>query len=260
MKGLRAPTARAYSPRRHGWRDRLPRRKRPRLHSRPPSRSGATSFWWTEIRCSPPPRCPLWRPTDASALRSHGSRPTHARRPHCRRGGRGRGLCAIQQNAGDGDQARLTSIRTSTRISSPPCCGPCSRRRNERRSRDCATRSRRAWSLSWRQRFRSPHRLRTFETSALRWLRPAFQKEVTVAGMRAPDGAIGVITTGTLDVPLLCHMLDRMPTGHLGTGMPSWVRRSGAAAQRHPLARSRQDRDRHAYQFSGARQRSPATA
>lgn len=69
------------------------------------------------------------------------------------------------------------------------------------------------WSLSWRRRFSGKRSVRTLETALLRTFRKTFTRAVQAAGLKTPDGAIGVITTGTLDNSLLCHMLDRMPAG-----------------------------------------------
>jgi hopanoid biosynthesis associated protein HpnK len=70
-----------------------------------------------------------------------------------------------------------------------------------------------AWSLSLPHRLASKHRTRTLQTRALSTLHKRFLSAVKGAGFCAPDGALGVITTGTLDVQLLCHMLERIPEG-----------------------------------------------
>ncbi|GAC1653286.1 MAG: ChbG/HpnK family deacetylase [Acidobacteriaceae bacterium] len=70
-----------------------------------------------------------------------------------------------------------------------------------------------AWSLGRRQAFRAVHRKRTLQVALLRVMRRRFVSTVTSEGFRTTDGSIGIVTTGTLDTPLLVHMLDRLPEG-----------------------------------------------
>lgn len=55
--------------------------------------------------------------------------------------------------------------------------------------------------------------MRRLEVRALRTQRAAFRRLVRQAGLATPDGAIGVLATGTLDATTLTRLTEAMPVG-----------------------------------------------
>jgi hopanoid biosynthesis associated protein HpnK len=54
---------------------------------------------------------------------------------------------------------------------------------------------------------------RSIQVALLRWLQPAFQRVVAEEGFTTPDGALGVLATGTLDATTINSLLKQMPPG-----------------------------------------------
>jgi hopanoid biosynthesis associated protein HpnK len=70
-----------------------------------------------------------------------------------------------------------------------------------------------AWTMSLGQKISPSNAKRAIQVALLRRLHSQFRSQMHEQQFKTPDGALGVILTGTLDELTLCSMLDRMPEG-----------------------------------------------
>ena len=70
-----------------------------------------------------------------------------------------------------------------------------------------------AWTLANEEWLAPANLVRKLEVTLLRQFEGSFRRICRDEGFTTTDGVLGVITTGTLDERILCHMLDRTPEG-----------------------------------------------